>query len=389
MRSDVPVGAYLSGGIDSAAIVSLMQSMTPLPVRTFTIGGFGAEIDERCEAANLARYFGTEHRELSITADNYDLLPEVIGHLGSPIGDAIILPTFLLARETSREVKVVLSGEGADEILAGYIHHLAMANGHALEGLAPRFVLQLLRAGCSLVPATALNAVFPYPAALGRKGKTRLLEYLGALIAGDRGQQYLSLAHLFSPAEKKELYAGNGIGRADAEAFFLSLLRPALSGDDQFLYRLLRFDLQNWLVDYTLAKQDALTMANSLEARVPFLDHRLVEFALGLPPRLQIRGLTNKIVLRRAMCGDLPQRTVRARKKAFYIPTETCFGSGFDAFVRDVLLSRRSRERGFFDFRFVERQLDRVRSVELVENKQIIALLLLELWMQAHVDRRD
>ncbi|MCL4503901.1 MAG: asparagine synthase (glutamine-hydrolyzing) [Deltaproteobacteria bacterium] len=388
MRSDVPLGAYLSGGIDSAAIVSLMQSMTPLPVRTFTIGGFGEDADERREAASLARHFGTEHRELSISAENYELLPEAVGHLSSPIGDAIILPTFLLARETSKEVKVVLSGEGADEILAGYIHHLALTNGHALEGLVPRFGLQLLRAGCSLVPATALNAVFPYPAALGRKGKTRLLAYLDALIAGDRGLQYLSLARLFNPAEKQELCAGDWARRAGAEAFFLSRLRSALSGDDRYIYRLLRFDLQNWLVDYTLAKQDALTMANSLEARVPYLDHRLVELALGLPARLLIRGLNNKIVLRRAMRGLLPERTVKARKKAFYIPTERCFGSAFDNFVRDVLLSRRFRERGLFDLRFVERRLDRVRSAELVENKQIMALLLLELWMRAHIDGR-
>jgi asparagine synthase (glutamine-hydrolysing) len=387
MRSDVPVGGYLSGGIDSASIAAIMQSMTPLPVRTFTIGGFGEKADERTEAAKLARLLGTEHHELSIRNENYELLPEIVGFFGSPIGDAIVLPTFLLGRATSREVKVVLSGEGADEILAGYVHHLALFSGHALEQLMPRFLLKLGRAGCRLLPTPVLDTMFPYPASLGHKGKRKLIEYLDALITGDRGRQYLNLACLFSIPEKDELYGADWPHRAPGESYLLSLLQENLAANDQFLYNLIRFDLNNWLVDYTLAKQDAMTMANSLEARVPYLDHRLVEFTLGLPDRLKIRRLTNKVILRQAMRGLLPESTRMAPKKAFYLPTEKCFGPGFDTFVREVLLSKRFRERGIFNQSFLERFLERGPSEELVENKQIMALLLLELWMRAHLDK--
>jgi asparagine synthase (glutamine-hydrolysing) len=386
MRSDVPIGAYLSGGIDSASIVALMQRQTPLPVRTFTIGGFGSDVDESDEAAALARHIGTQHTELTIDPGQFELLPQVAACMSSPIGDAITLPTWLLAKATAERVKVVLSGEGADEILAGYIHHLALKNGHDLQRAIPDSLLRLSRWMLHKVPDTVLDRFFPYPAALGNKGKDKGLDFLDALAHHDVGRQYLNLACVFQEREKRMLLAGGHFTSSAGEEHILRLLRGALTDGSGFFDSLLRLDISNWLADYTLAKQDALSMAHSLEVRVPFLDHRLVEYALALPAKFKIRGMRNKIVLREAMQGILPKRTVHAPKKAFYIPFERCFGPAFDDFVRDILLSRRCLERGIFNTGYLQKRLQTVRSRELIDNKQTMALLILELWLRAHVD---
>ncbi|GAB7082226.1 asparagine synthase (glutamine-hydrolyzing) [Megalodesulfovibrio paquesii] len=386
MRGDVPIGAYLSGGIDSASIVALMQRHSDLPVRTFTIGGFGAEVDELEAAAALSRHIGTMHTTLSVDASQYSLLSKVAASMSKPIGDAITLPTWLLARATAQHVKVVLSGEGADEILAGYVHHLALKRGNALRQVLPGWIFLLAARGLGWVSGGWLDKFFPYPAALGEKGKRKLQQLASALARRDVGEQYLRIAALFSEEEKRGLLAG-GAGAAWAgDQRLLALLRGRLHGGTGLLSTLLRFDIENWLADYTLAKQDAMAMAHSLEARVPFLDHRLVEYCLAVPDGLKIQGRRNKCILREAMRGILPDQTVDAPKKAFYIPFERCFGRDFDDYVRDVLLSRRCLERGIFNAKRLTERLGTVRSAELVDNKQVMALLILELWLQAHVD---
>ena len=387
MRSDVPVGAYLSGGIDSASIVACMQRRTPIPVQTFTIGGFGEGVDETTEAAAIARFIGTNHNELAVDPRQYELLPSIVAGMSRPIGDAIVLPTYLLAKATSGRVKVVLSGEGADEILAGYIHHLTLKNGHDIQRFTPDALMRLASLLVARTPERLLDRLFPYSARLGKKGKKKLFEYLQALADHDVGRQYLHLACLFSESEKQNLLADGDYAGAAGEAFVLGLLRSSLTGDADFFNSLLRYDLTHWLTDYTLAKQDALSMANSLEARVPFLDHRLVEYSLALPGSMLIRGPSNKVILRRAMQGLLPVKTLKARKKAFFIPYETCFDAGFDDFMRDILLSRRCLERGIFNRSYLEKTLDRLRGNELVDSKQIMAIFILELWLRAYLDK--
>jgi asparagine synthase (glutamine-hydrolysing) len=387
LMSDVPLGAYLSGGIDSSAIVGLMSEMTSTPVKTFTIGGFGAEVDELAEARKIARYFQTEHHELIVGRQDFDLLPRIIWHLDSPIGDAIIIPLFLLAQETSRHVKVVLSGDGADETLAGYVHQLALKYGNLFRRRAPAFLRAVTHNAVKSTPSALLNLFFPYPASLGEKGKGRVLNYLAALRSGSIGQEFLAIASLFNADERKLLYADDFRQTLNGQKFLLDRLDAALvSNGSGFLNSVLKYDMKDWLADCILSKQDHLAMAHSLEARVPFLDHRLVEFTAALPADFKIRGLTNKYLLRKAAARILPPRTVKASKQAFYMPTERCFGPEFDQFVRDVLSSERLKTRGIFNQRYIEGKLNSARSSELVDNKQIIALLVLELWFRIFVD---
>lgn len=148
----------------------------------------------------------------------------------------------------------------------------------------------------------------------------------------------------------------------------------------------MRFDMANWLPDYTLLKQDKLGFAGSLEIRVPYLDYRIVEFGFKLPEPMKIAGLTNKRLLREAVRRVIPERNARARKKAFYIPVEKVFGSAFDDYVRDILGSERCRQRGMFSPQYLDRRLAAVRTGELLSNKQLVALLILELWFRTFVD---
>jgi asparagine synthase (glutamine-hydrolysing) len=384
MRSDVPVAAYLSGGVDSVSIVSLMQRMSSRPVQTFTVGGFGPDVDELACAASLAAAIGTEHHEIRMGQDDFELFPQIVAGMSRPIGDAIILPTWLLSRTAGKMVKVVLSGEGADEILAGYVHHGALRKGRVLrQRLGPLF--GLVHTGVKLTPAKMLDAFFPYPASLGAKGKKKVLRFLDALASGNIGRQYLDLACVFGAAEKDNVLSEewrNAAGDAWLEGFIGSSLEQG----EGFFSSLQRLDMENWLPDYTLAKQDALLMDNSLEARVPFLDHRLVEYAFALPEAMKLRKSVTKYALRMAMRDIVPAAAAQAGKRAFYLPFERCFSSRFESFVADVLLSKQCLERGIFRRSYLESFLAQGRSSELVDAKRLMVLLIGELWMRTYLD---
>jgi asparagine synthase (glutamine-hydrolysing) len=384
MRGDVPMAAYLSGGVDSASIVSLMQRMSPRPVRTFTVGGFGPDVDELSSAASLAASIGAEHHEIRMGKDDFELLPEIVAGMSRPIGDAIILPTWLLCRSAGKMVKVVLSGEGADEILAGYVHHGALMKGRYLrQKLGSLF--GLAQSAVKLTPAKMLDVFFSYPASLGAKGKEKVLRFLDALASGNTGRQYLDLACVFGSAEKDKMLCREWKHAAD-DAWLEGFIASSLENGEGFLSSLLRLDLENWLPDYTLAKQDALSMDNSLEARVPFLDHRLVEYAFALPEAMKIHKSMTKYVLRMAMRDRVPDAAVQAPKRSFHLPFERCFSSRFETFAADVLFSKQCLERGIFNRSYLESCLARGRSLELVDAKRLMVVLIAELWMRAYLD---
>ncbi|MEE9584235.1 MAG: asparagine synthase (glutamine-hydrolyzing), partial [Candidatus Brocadiales bacterium] len=203
MMSEVPLGAFLSGGVDSSVIVALMTRYSSEPVKTFSIG-FGTDIDELDEAKVIADYLGCDHEELVTGKQDYTLLPKIVRQMDEPLGDAIIIPTYLLAQATARKVKVVLTGEGADEVLGGYVHQLTMHFGDKYNNAIPGYLQDANLALLRFLPPSVLERFFPYPARLGVKGKTKLLNYLSHLKSASRA--YLDLAGLFSDQEKEELF---------------------------------------------------------------------------------------------------------------------------------------------------------------------------------------
>ncbi|MFV1995840.1 MAG: asparagine synthase (glutamine-hydrolyzing), partial [Verrucomicrobiales bacterium] len=282
MRSDVPVGAYLSGGLDSSIVVAAMTRFTD-KLNTFSIG-FNSAIDETGQARELANHLGTTHHEVNVTSADFGELPKAIWHLERPIGDPLILAYYKLAEKTSQEVKVVLSGEGADEIFAGYSFHKIIKWTETYRHIMPRLLNRgVVAPVLDAIPVWLLDKLFVYPAYLGKQGKKKTVDYLRQYYERNISENYVSLKALWDLQEREGIYSPQYRQMATQD-----WIRPPRTKSGPFLDRLLHLQFDDWLQDNLLLRQDKNTMAHSLELRVPFLDHRLIEQAFRMPPGLKV-----------------------------------------------------------------------------------------------------
>lgn len=390
MISDVPLGAYLSGGIDSSAIVAVMAGLTS-QVKTFSIG-FDSPVDETAQARQLAEALGCQHTEIRCRPESFADLPRMIWHLERPIGDALILAYYLLARETSRHVKVVLAGEGADELFAGYSFHKVLQWTEGAHRRAP----WLARGAAGLVrraPVEVLDRFFTFPANLGRQGRARVADYLRGYAERGLYGNYTWLRTLFGPAERAALFSP--ALRAETRLDYLAAHGAYQAGRPvadpaagPFLDRLLALQFDDWLQDFALLRQDKSSMAHSLELRLPFLDVDMVDLAFQLPPRLKVRGLTDKYIERKWAERLLPSENSRRRKVPFYLPVEYFFDQPAVAgLIERTLNPAQVRRRGIFDPDAVARLLQHMNGTrEFLPVKQVMALVILELWHQVFID---
>ena len=386
MISDVPLGAFLSGGIDSNAFVYFMTRHSAQPVRTFTLG-FGSDHDENERAKSFADAFKTDHREFYFTAENLDLLPRVVWQLEEPIGDAMTVGWFYLMQFIKREVTVGLIGGGSDEALGGYVHHVAMYLGEmARRALPRRLRTGLLHRAVEHLPVALLGRLFNYPADLGVKGRERLADYL--LNQDSLSTAYRALVGLFSEAERAQLYTPAFRAQLvdDETSHKRKMARLMDDSDDDFLGRLIHFDTRYYLSDFGMLTGDKNTMAYSFELRQPFLDARLVEHAARLPARYKIRGLTDKWLLRRSMAPFLPKPVTRRRKQGFYVPVDRLFPNGFVAYAREILTPETIRRRGIFDYRAIEHIMQQMEHSAFLVSKQLMALVVFEVWCRVFLD---
>jgi asparagine synthase (glutamine-hydrolysing) len=386
--SDVPLGAYLSGGLDSSVIVAAMSKLTNEPVRTFTVG-FDYEHDELPEAARTAKLLGCRHTEIACGIEDIGLLPKIVWHLDEPIGDAIVIPMYLLAREAKKQVTVVLTGEGADETLGGYLFHRALMMGQRLARTVPRAVRQgMLLPALRGTPTSILNAAFDYPASLGERGKQKVIDFVNLVGEDHLPEAYLHLISLFDDRDTAGLYS-------DEFRRSLNGSHPTVEmvgGDNPsapFLNRALHLQFDHWLPDDILMKQDKMSMASAIEGRVPFLDHELVEFSLTLPPSMKIRKGVRKYILRKYGERLLPKDTTSRGKKPFYAPFEKYLEHPeFRDIIDDTLSDATVRNRGFFRPEAVSRLRKETTAGEFVHAKQVFSLVVLELWLRMAVDRQ-
>ncbi len=379
LMGDVPIGAFLSGGLDSSAVVSLVAALDHAPRKTFSVG-FGTSQDETASARHIADLYATDHHEVEVKPDDFFLLPKIVWHLDEPVGDAIVVPTYLLSQIAHRHVKVVLTGEGADELLGGYVHQDTLLRASRIP---PRIGSALGRF-VEGMPVSLIDRFFQYPASMGTEGRKRLAFFLRHL--GDTKQNYLHVVSLFTGAEKDRLYTGQFkevlTGEKDSEDVLMD------NETDDIPNWLLRQELTSWLPDNILFKQDKLTMAHSVEGRVPYLDHRIVELMGRVPFHLKIHGGVNKILLRRAFKGILPPETTRRRKQAFFMPLEGRFQSVFRKLCSDYLSVERIKRRGWFEWETLRSLLEKADSSPLIYHKQLMALLILEIWLDVFVDQK-
>lgn len=329
LMADVPVGAFLSGGLDSSAVVGFAARHHEGPLKTFSVGFPGAEQDESDEARFVADHFGTDHHRFDVDLSSMDAFGDLVRHYGEPLADPAALPTMLLSRYAREEVKVVLTGEGADELFAGYHRHR----------LVPRH-----RRVARRLPDVAFSLADRVRDAAGSTETVGRYSAYAASLASDE-RAVLDAARRYSDlAPEAYLDTGETTATSGLEALVADAVDHAVG--EETLQRLCAFDLRHWLPDDLLYKVDGASMAASLEARVPFLDHELVEYVVGLRPGLKTDGY--KGVLSRAVADLVPRRTRERNKHGFDVPVSTWFREDHEAVAR-WLTEERVRETPFLD----------------------------------------
>ena len=375
MVSDVPFGAFLSGGLDSSTIVALMTRHNPR-VKTFSVGFTAAQYSELSHAALVARHFGTEHHELVVRPDAMTLLPELVRSFDEPFADSSAIPVYCVSRLARESVKVALSGEGGDEVFAGYQTYSAWRYAELYKKLPSFLSRTLIPAVVHRLPVSHRRVSFDY------RAKRFVDAALQAPLEGHFGWKVV-----FTEEAKAKLYAHARPGLHSPIRLFRDVWATESGADP--LTRLQRVDQDVYLPDDILVKADRMSMANSLEARVPFLDHRVVEFALGLPPELRLHGFTRKYLLRRAMAKDLPRETLHGKKRGFNVPIPAWLNGELRDLTRDTLGSQRLREAGELDPAVVETLLREHATHRADHSRPIWTLLSYALWREQYQPQRS
>jgi asparagine synthase (glutamine-hydrolysing) len=357
--ADVPLGALLSGGIDSSIVVALMAQASSEPVRTFTVGFSDARYDERAYARAVAERYGTVHEELAIEEDVAATLPRLAAAYDEPLGDEAAFPTFLIAEQARRHVTVALAGDGGDEAFAGYERYIA----HGLAGRIPTAAARVGAAALRLLPAARREP---------RSSPYRAARFLDAAAAPGR-ERYGRLMEVFPLKLRRVLWTDP----RQAQPVVLEPTRDGITG-------LQLLDVDTYLPGDLLLKADIASMAHSLELRSPFLDHEVVELGLALPDSLKTRAREGKVALRRAFALDLPPQVASRGKTGFGVPLGRWFRSDLGETARDLL----STDRGWFRRDAVQRLLAEHESGRADHGHRLWCLLMLELWMREHVEAR-
>jgi len=370
--SDVPLGAFLSGGLDSTAIVACMARLQSEPVKTFAIG-FADDLsfDELEYARVAARTYGTDHHELIVRPDAIKLLPKIVWHYDQPFADSSAIPTYLVSQLARKHVTVVLTGDGSDELFAGYERVAAARLAEAYRSM-PQLVQLAVAQTLGLLPESTTYNGFVRRARRFIQGASLPLT-----------ERYLGWVGIFQSKYIQELLAGSS--DLDPVDHFHAYFDQNKNGD--IIRQLLSVDMKTYLPGDLLVKTDRMTMANSLEARCPFLDQELVEFAAGIPSELKLKGMTGKYILKRALSGLVPQGIIRRQKHGFGVPVGMWFRSRLKHYLNETLLSPRALSRGYFNEVILHRLIDEHHSGRRDHSHRLWALLTLELWHRIFIDR--
>jgi asparagine synthase (glutamine-hydrolysing) len=366
--SDVPLGAFLSGGIDSSLVVGLMAEVSDRPVRTFSIGFDEPQFDELDHARRVAAHFRTDHHEFVVRPDALAILDRLIQHFDEPFADPSAIPTWYVCEMARRHVTVVLSGDGGDELFGGYDRYLPHPRVAAFDRLPIPHKQQLASAAWRLLPH-------------GTRGKN----FLRHVSRDDRGR-FLDATAFFQPDEKRGLYA-EPLKNIDPAAAERRLAERFQGLDDlPFVSQMMKFDFRTYLPEDVLVKVDRMSMAHSIESRVPLLDNHVIDFAATLPLQSKIHKGVRKVLLKAVASRILPPDIINRRKQGFGVPVGVWFRGSLRDTFSDVLRSQRARERGYFNQRFIDRLLAEHLTGVRDHSTRLWQLVVLELWHQAYVD---
>jgi asparagine synthase (glutamine-hydrolysing) len=372
MIADVPLGAFLSGGVDSSAVVAMMARAGAGPVKTFSIGFPAKEYDETRYARMVARRYGTEHEEFIVEPDAVAILPQLVWHYGEPFADPSAIPTYYVSQLARRRVTVALNGDGGDEAFLGYARYRAMHHLDRLDRLPSWGRIALARL-CALAPP-----------AIGRRLRLRQIrEILDAPIKQPE-RRYAGAIAFFGDSDKARGYGEAMRGCLAHSA--LDLLAPYFARAGSLLSGANWADFHTYLPDDLMVKVDVASMAHGLETRSPLLDHTLLEWAARIPPEVKMAGGRTKALFKAAMAPYLPREILRRRKMGFGCPIDQWLRCELKDLAYDILLAPAARDRGLMRPDYVARLLDEHCAYRANHHTRLWALLMLELWFRTWID---
>lgn len=362
LMSDVPLGVYLSGGVDSSTIVALASKLSDEPVKTFSVGFETDNTNELCYANTVAEHFGTDHHELMCEVDAIKTLPKIIWHQDEPTADPAAVPTYLMSELTKKHVTVVLAGEGGDENFGGYDEYKHLLYGNRYHRIIPKFLFRQFPHITKFIPD------------IGNLRK--YFEFAGEFVPtlGNKAESYYISTCIFKDDEKRQLLR---------KEYDFPKTRPNFDVRNDFLAEMCRYNIKNGMADDLLMKVDKMSMAHSLEARVPFLDHTLVEFSNKIPSRLKLMGMTEKYILRRAVKDILPRVIVKRKKHGFNVPLSTWFRGELRKYAADTFLESAARRRKYFNYNFIGHLLEHPEKLKY--DRKLWLLMNFEIWHKIYI----
>jgi len=377
MISEVPLGAFLSGGVDSSIVVALMAQESSSPVKTFSIGFEEQDFSELKYARTVAEHVGAEYHEFIVRPNALEILPTLVEHYGEPYADSSAIPTYYVAKETRQHVTVALNGDGGDESFAGYERYMAMEIAEFYRRI-PRWLRSALIEGpVNMLPTSELK-------------KTRIRDVQRFFTSANEGrnERYFRWMSTFKPAVKPDLYTSDFKAQLTTDASgVLDQWFDAANGSG-ILDSTLLTDQMTYLPNDLLVKVDIASMANSLEARSPFLDHNVIEFAARLPESIKMNRMRPKHLLKKVAAQLVPREVIYRRKMGFGVPVGRWLRGEMSGFLRDSLLSQAALSRGVVKPEKLRQYVDEHISGKFDHSFQVWTLLMMELWFQRFIDKQ-
>jgi len=389
MVSDVPLGVYLSGGLDSSVIVALAKRASDFEIKTFSIGFEDERFDETRYSRLLAEHYSTDHNELIVKSDSINYLPKVIWHLDDIDSDPTLLAQYLLSEFAKKKVKVVLAGEGADELFGGYDESKFLTFAERYAKYIPYMLGKSLVSGVRILPDKVLDNFFQFTSSLGEKGKERLSQFTDSL--NNRERSYMLLTSFFSDTEKQDLYSDELCQFEKENADYERQISPYFKNAkrDNILNKIMYLDIKRRLPYHLLHALDKTAMANSVESRTPFLDHNLVEFSFTIPDSLKLKGINQKYILKKAVSGLIPKEILKRKKHPFVSPGYILFKENIKNIFEKVFSKSNISNGKYFKYEPIKKIIHNYDKSRFYYDRQLWSLLSFDVWHKIYIENDD
>ncbi|MEM4259846.1 MAG: asparagine synthase (glutamine-hydrolyzing) [Candidatus Woesearchaeota archaeon] len=384
LMSDVPLGIFLSGGLDSSAMTALTKKISHTTPKTFSIGFSESpqKVNELTHARKVAEYLKTDHHEIILEPKILWEYSDVIWHLEEPLADASTIPTFYISKFSKKWITVALTGEGGDEAFGGYVQYKVLDRAQKFVKPIPRYIRRhVISPILGWVPVSILTKFFDYPSSIGEQGRNRIKHFISD--QEDMVRTYLTLISVFDRNEKKQLL--HSPNRELFEKKIEDGMRKNYFNDNKiFLDQIAIRENKTWLPDWILSRLDKMTMAHSQEARVPLLDVKFTEYVNRIPRAYK----KNKMVFRLTMKDSLPKEIVERKKFPFYLPIDSWFGHGYKEMLETILSPDKMSSKQYFNKNYIKKLME-VRKSSMLHSRQLWTILTFEVWHKLYIDSEE